>query len=472
MATFYSFKNKKNESEPLIKEPGSIDGQMFDIADCEGSTMVLMDQCEQVQIDEVHKCRVFIGACTSSIFIRNCSNCVFYTCCRQLRLRDCTDCKFFIYSMAEVHIEYSNRLAFGPFNGGYPDHAKHMAAANLDVSHNLWYDIFDHNDPGKTHEHWRVMEVSEYEEPWFPAGECERAIPVTAPGSVARVFEDSGMQSYGVDQMAADAAALSAPAPPTGPASEPAPSVENVPPPPAPSADMPVNRLCVGIIGTSAVALALAGRLSSAGYSVHLGTAEPDLEKVLTSLGDLPDNTSVSTVEEACVFGNFIILAVSGMRSAELYHNFAVSLGAGVKGKIVLDATNPLSEYPKLEVIWDGNTSGGEMMQAALPDCHVFKAFNTTGSNHIANPTGSDIPGYDSSIRGPLKMLFAGPKEQQVNAAEIISAVGFTPLYVGPIRYSRNLEAMAELWVHLALPPVGETTENWGKTFHFEPSGV
>lgn len=138
MATFFSWKNVVNAPEPLIRNPGDIDGQMYDIGDCEGSTLVIMDTCEQVQIDQVKNCRIFIGACASSIFIRNCENCVFYTCCRQLRLREVTQSTFYIYSMAEVHIEYSNTLKFAPFNGGYPEHAQHMAASKLDCSHNLW----------------------------------------------------------------------------------------------------------------------------------------------------------------------------------------------------------------------------------------------------------------------------------------------------------------------------------------------
>eukprot|EP00981_Chlorochromonas_danica_P010109 scaffold3044_cov176-Ochromonas_danica.AAC.27 len=39
MSTFYSFKNKVDEVQPLIKSPGTIDGQVFDIADCKNSTL-------------------------------------------------------------------------------------------------------------------------------------------------------------------------------------------------------------------------------------------------------------------------------------------------------------------------------------------------------------------------------------------------------------------------------------------------
>ena len=182
---------------------------MFDIGDCENSTLVIMDNCEQVQIDMVKNCRIFVGACASSIFIRNCENCVFYTCCRQLRLRDVISSKFYIYSMAEVHIEDSKAVQFAPFNGGYPEQARNLSSANLDPNHNLWYDIFDHSDPAKTHANWSLLPENEYEQPWFPAGPCDPAIPVTKPGSVARpeLEAQNDMQAFSIQQMIADDAA-------------------------------------------------------------------------------------------------------------------------------------------------------------------------------------------------------------------------------------------------------------------------
>lgn len=89
----------------------------------------------------------------------------------------------------------------------------------------------------------------------------------------------------------------------------------------------------------------------------------------------------------------------------------------------------------------------------------------------MSHPDGSQIAGYDFSKRGPLKMLFCGPTEHQEVAAEIISVVGFAPQYVGPMKYARNLEAIAELWVHLAVPPAGSTEANWGRGFHFQTEG-
>ena len=220
MATFYSFKGVKG-GKPEPKMPGTINGQMFDIADCEDAELVVLDHCEQVQIDEVKNSRIFVGACESSMFIRNCTGCTFYIACRQLRLREVTNCTFYCFSTAEVHIEYSNTVRFAPFNGGYPEHDGHLTNAKLPVDHNLWYDIFDHNDPAKTHANWSLLPEAEYEAGWFPLGECERAIPITKSGSVMRVDGDttgdagSGMQSFSLQTSAVDAAAAVEAASPT-----------------------------------------------------------------------------------------------------------------------------------------------------------------------------------------------------------------------------------------------------------------
>ena len=247
VSTFYSFKDKKNETEPLIKTPGSVEGQMFTIENCENCTMALCDHSEQVHVDNVKNCRVLIGACASSIFIRNCEDCIFYCCSQQLRLRDCVRCKFYVFSIAEVHIELSNKVEFGPFQGGYPEHGNHLKAARLDTTHNLWYDIYDHNDSEKTKENWALIDPAKYEAPWFPMGECDPALLPTHPGEVDRSKDvDPNMVSFGKDQLVVDStsnvaspdshAAATMNLAPIPSIADPDPSTIDLPPP-APPAD-------------------------------------------------------------------------------------------------------------------------------------------------------------------------------------------------------------------------------------------
>lgn len=221
VATFYSFKDKIDEAETLLKTPGSVEGQMFTISNCSGTNMALCDHSEQVHVDNLKNCRVMIGACASSIFIRNCEDCVFYCCSQQLRLRECFWCTFYVFSIAEVHIEMSNHVQFGPFIGGYPEHGNNLRSAKLDTKNNLWYDIYDHNDSLKTKENWSLLEPAQYEVPWFPMGACEPALVATAPGSVDRSNEtDENMTSFSLEQLKNSTAVAFVSAPAEEPAAD------------------------------------------------------------------------------------------------------------------------------------------------------------------------------------------------------------------------------------------------------------
>ena len=152
----YTFRDRTFST--LIKEVGSIQGQPFDIANCKNCTLVLLDNCDQVQIDDlsgesvvfdvklssndtlsspppfIHiDCQVFIGASSGSIFIRNCHNCSFTIAGKQLRTRDCKNCTINLYCKTEPIIETSTEMTFASFNGAYPGHYKAMQNANLDI---------------------------------------------------------------------------------------------------------------------------------------------------------------------------------------------------------------------------------------------------------------------------------------------------------------------------------------------------
>lgn len=112
------------------------------------------------------------------------------------------------------------------------------------------------------------------------------------------------------------------------------------------------------------------------------------------------DSVLLTSVDQAALASDIIIIAVPGMRSLESAKAFAATLGDGAAGKVsrmhiytslvytsrhvissasydayqvVIDATNPLSEFPALEVMWGSESSGGELLQQALPSSLLFK---------------------------------------------------------------------------------------------------
>jgi len=150
-----------------------------------------------------------------SIFVRDCTDCVFTIACKQLRTRDCKNCTFYLYSKTEPIIETSSKMSFAPFNGAFPGHKEAMLNANLIPDHNLWFAVYDFNDPAATGKNWRLLSQSEEAPLWCPAGPADNCCPRIAPGSIALPSQGAdptnpnasgGMQSFGLDTNLHDAA--------------------------------------------------------------------------------------------------------------------------------------------------------------------------------------------------------------------------------------------------------------------------
>jgi len=140
-ATYYSFKHR--EGETLVKKPGDIRGQAFDLCDLKNCDVQLLDHIGQVFVDDLVDCKVYIGACGADVFVRRCTNCTFTIACKQLRLRDCSHDVIYLYSATRPALESSHHMKFAPFNGAYPRQKSHFKQAGLDPEHNQWDQIHD-----------------------------------------------------------------------------------------------------------------------------------------------------------------------------------------------------------------------------------------------------------------------------------------------------------------------------------------
>ncbi|KAH8052931.1 hypothetical protein JL721_10750 [Aureococcus anophagefferens] len=169
MLTQYTFYEKENHTF-APKKPGDVDGQAFDIRDLVGCEAAVCDATDMVQVDA---CKIMIGASGESVFIRECADCTFYVACASSSgSRDCTNCKFSLYSQTEPVIELSSGIAFTPFSGGFAGQEKCMAAANLNPAINFWWGIFDFNDEQKTGKNFTVSK--EPMEAWWPLGDASQ----------------------------------------------------------------------------------------------------------------------------------------------------------------------------------------------------------------------------------------------------------------------------------------------------------
>ena len=179
--TFYSYSSRTGET--LLKAPGTLDGQPFSMDDMRDCTIMLCDHSETVQVDRVTNCKILIAACCESVFLRNCTDCVIYVACKQLRTRDCVNCRVFLYSKTDPIIEASHTMLLAPFMASYHGLSNHMKSARLEPQYNHWKRIFDFSadDTKMPRPHWSIMDESEWGEEWIIEG-----IPGTPENPVPR----------------------------------------------------------------------------------------------------------------------------------------------------------------------------------------------------------------------------------------------------------------------------------------------
>ncbi len=190
----------------------------------------------------------------------------------------------------------------------------------------------------------------------------------------------------------------------------------------------------VAVIGTGDVGSALGPRFAELGYTVVYGSRDSTQPKVQELVARTGARASASSQAKAAEQADIVVLAVPWSATKQV-----VSGLGDLAGKIIIDITNPI------RVADDGlmqtvvPTSGGELVQSWAPGAFVVKAFNTMGAFVMADP---DMAGGPATV--PMAGNDAAAKQQ---VGEIIEALGFEVVDVGPLRFSRELEGMAILYV-------------------------
>jgi predicted dinucleotide-binding enzyme len=197
----------------------------------------------------------------------------------------------------------------------------------------------------------------------------------------------------------------------------------------------------VGILGSGDVGKALARGFIAEGYDVGIATRDPASQKAVELAQDV--GVAVKDFRATAEFGELIVLctAWSGTESAlELAGN------ANLTGKIIIDATNPILDGPKLALGY--NDSGGEQIQRWLPDSKVVKAFNSANNKLMYRPK------LDS---GPPTMFICGnDTAAKQKVSQILVQFGWEVADIGDITGARELEPLCILWVKY-----GRATGGW-----------
>ena len=194
----------------------------------------------------------------------------------------------------------------------------------------------------------------------------------------------------------------------------------------------------IGILGTGDVGRALGKGFVERGDQVMIGSRDPNSDKLNDWKKANGASARTGSFADAAKFGEIIVLATlwSGTESA-----LNLAGKENLKGKVVIDCTNPLVFGPTGPQLALGHTdSGGEQIQRWIPDAKVVKAFNIVGNPDMVKP---DFPG------GPPDMWIAGnDADAKTTVTKILSDFGWPVIDTGGIEGARLLEPLCILWVN------------------------
>lgn len=192
----------------------------------------------------------------------------------------------------------------------------------------------------------------------------------------------------------------------------------------------------IGIVGKGNVGSTLGKVWAARGHEVMFGVRDPESAEVQALLTASGPQARAGSVDEAAAFGEVILLAVPWGAAQTV-----VRSAGDLRGKILVDATNPLAPgLAGLEVGLD--TSAGELVAGWAPGARVVKAFNSTGAGNMADPNYGD--------HAATMFLAADDAEAKAVVTRLGEDAGFEMIDAGPLANARLLEPLAMLWISLA----------------------
>jgi 8-hydroxy-5-deazaflavin:NADPH oxidoreductase len=161
----------------------------------------------------------------------------------------------------------------------------------------------------------------------------------------------------------------------------------------------------IAVIGTGNIGGTLGRAFARAGHRVRFGSRHPNDDP---AAGDT--DATVTGVAEALEGAAVVVLAVPGPTVGQFVDEHAGALDR----KLVIDATNNIDGQ--------GPANGHDVIAARVADLRYARAFNTLGFENLANPRFGEET---------ADMFFSAPDADAATVADLVTAVGLRPVYVG-----------------------------------------
>jgi NADPH-dependent F420 reductase len=185
----------------------------------------------------------------------------------------------------------------------------------------------------------------------------------------------------------------------------------------------------VAMIGTGNVGAALGRRFAENGHTIVYGSRDPSAADVRALVAATGRGAAAVTQAQAAAQADIVVLAVPWSAAEDV-----VRALPDLKGKIIVDPTNPrvmasdgFADYP----IEDSNA---ERIARLAPGAEVVKAFSTLGAETMLDPK---VAG------GPVTVPIVGDdRAAKERVAALAREIGLEAVDVGPLRHARIIEGL------------------------------
>ena len=185
------------------------------------------------------------------------------------------------------------------------------------------------------------------------------------------------------------------------------------------------DRLKIGIVGSGRIGGTLGGIWVKAGHEVMFSSLDLEHDKALAA--KLGPNARAGTPREAAAFGDVLLIAVpySAMPAV------GKDLGNLIKGKVVIDPSNPILARDGDIAKWAREKGAGLASAELLPGARIVRAFNAIGYARMA---------VAHSEGGRIGMPMASDDAKAVAvASRLVREVGYEPVLIGALAMGKYL---------------------------------
>jgi len=182
----------------------------------------------------------------------------------------------------------------------------------------------------------------------------------------------------------------------------------------------------IGIIGSGRIGSTLGGLWVKTGHEVMFSSLDLEHDKALAA--SLGAKARAGTPREAAAFGEVLLMAVPYSALPQLGRDLA----GLIKGKVVLDACNPIVARDGEIATWAREKSAGLASAELLPGARLVRAFNAIGYARMAEA------GKRQGERTGMPM--AGDDANAIAVASRLGRdIGFEPVVIGTLAKGKHL---------------------------------